>query len=99
MQWELSGKAAALTDGAYTVAIRPHHVSPVRESGDQVELNGKVSVTELSGSESSAHFTLGDQSWVSLASGVHPYKVGSDHAFYMDPAKCFYFAPDGAAVA
>jgi glycerol transport system ATP-binding protein len=97
--WELSGKAAGMADGIYTVAIRPHHVSPVRESGDQVELHGRVSVTELSGSESSAHFAMGDQSWVSLAPGVHPYKVGTDHAFYMDLAKCFYFAPDGALVA
>ena len=99
VQWELSGKAADLRDGAYTVAIRPHHVSPVRESGDQVELFGRVSVTELSGSESSAHFTLGDGSWVSLAPGVHAFNVGTEHAFYMDPAKCLYFAPDGAAVA
>ena len=99
VQWELTGKAAALADGAYTVAIRPHHVSPVRMNDDQVELQGKVSVTELSGSESSAHFSLGDGSWVSLAPGVHPYMVGTDHAFYMDPAKCLYFAPDGAAVA
>ena len=52
-----------------------------------------------SGSESSAHFRMGDVTWVSLATGVHPYQVGQDHHFYMDTAQAFYFAPDGALVA
>ncbi len=97
--WSLSGAAAALADGPYTVAVRPNHVSPRRTSGDQVELTGRVLVTELSGSESSAHFRMGDATWVSLSPGVHPFEVGKDHRFYMDPAHCFYFAPDGALVA
>ena len=97
--WQLHGTAADLPDGAYTVAIRPHHVSPVQEPGALVPLKGTVQVTELSGSESSAHFRLGDGSWVSLAPGVHPYEVGEEHQFYMDPSKCFLFAQDGKRVA
>lgn len=97
--WALSGPAANLTDGPYTVAIRPNHVSPRHQTGAQVELTGQVLVTELSGSESSAHFRMGDVTWVSHSPGVHPYQVGQDHRFYMDPAHCFYFAPDGACVA
>ncbi|SLN28296.1 sn-glycerol-3-phosphate import ATP-binding protein UgpC [Pseudoruegeria aquimaris] len=99
VKWELTGKAADLADGEYTVAVRPHYVSPIRHSAAHVPLTGTVQVTELSGSESSAHFTLGAESWVSLAPGVHPYRVGEDHEFFMDPSKCFYFAPDGALVA
>ena len=81
------------------MAIRPHHVTPVQNNAQSVALNGVVKVTELSGSESSAHFQMGDDGWVSLAHGVHPYEVGEDHAFYMDPSKAFYFAPDGSLVA
>ncbi|MCT8158749.1 ABC transporter ATP-binding protein [Pseudoruegeria sp. SHC-113] len=99
VKWELTGKAADLADGDYTVAVRPHYVSPIRHSAAHVSVTGTVQVTELSGSESSAHFSLGSESWVSLAPGVHPYKVGEDHEFFMDPSKCFYFAPDGALVA
>ena len=62
-------------------------------------MDGKVLVTELSGSESSAHFQLGDDGWVSLAHGVHPYEIGKSHRFYMDPSQAFYFAPDGRLVA
>jgi glycerol transport system ATP-binding protein len=99
VSWPLSGAAANLPDGHYTVAVRPHHVAPVASSPDDVLLNGTVLVTELSGSESSAHFRMGDDGWVSLSHGVHPYQIGQEHPFYMDASKCFYFAPDGRLVA
>ncbi|GAB4382383.1 ABC transporter ATP-binding protein [Albidovulum sp.] len=97
--WTVTGAAAALADGAYTVAIRPHHVSPVRTDAARVPMIGRVQITELSGSESTAHFRMGSDTWVSLAQGVHRFNVGEDHQFFMDPDNCFYFAPDGAFVA
>lgn len=102
--WKLNGSASGLGDGTYSVGIRPHHVLPVQPSSGSslenlVSLSGIVQITELSGSESSAHFLLGDDSWVSLAPGVHPYQVGQEHNFYMDPVHCFYFGPDGKLVA
>lgn len=97
--WTLTNDAASLTDGDYVIAIRPHRVSPVRMEEADIALQGKVLVTELSGSESSAHFKMGNEDWVSLASGVHPYKIGENHMFYMNPANCRYFAVDGTRVA
>jgi glycerol transport system ATP-binding protein len=97
--WALTGIAANLQDGQYTVAVRPNHIIPTRTSLTTVTLKGTVLVTELSGSESSAHFKMGDYTWVSLARGIQPYQIGEAHDFYMDPDKCFYFAPDGALVA
>ena len=97
--WQLSGASSSLSDGNYKVAIRPNHVLPVKKSDNLIELTGTVQITELSGSESSAHFLMGSSAWVSLASGVHPYQVGEEHKFYMDPAHCFYFTPDGKTVA
>lgn len=99
IRWQLSGRAASLPDGAYTIAVRPHRVTPKRTTEHDVELRGSVLVTELSGSDSSAHFRLGEDSWVSLAAGVHPYQVGEDHVFFMDPAHCRYFSIDGKRVA
>ncbi|MFY0680670.1 MAG: ABC transporter ATP-binding protein [Thalassovita sp.] len=99
VSWTLSGTAAGLADGDYTVAIRPHHVRPLASGQSHVQISGTVQVTELSGSESSAHFAMGAGSWVSLAAGVHPYQVGEVHDFYLDPTACYFFAPDGARVA
>ena len=42
---------------------------------------------------------MGADGWVSLSHGVHPYRVGENHRFFMDPSKAFYFAPDGRLVA
>ena len=104
----MSGTAAGLSDGAYSLAIRPYHVLPSASKKATVRLDGRVQVTELSGSESSAHFDLGlggtaggeaHANWVSLSAGVHPYEIGEMHDFYMDPSACYFFAPDGSRAA
>ncbi|TYC52162.1 ABC transporter ATP-binding protein [Rhodobacterales bacterium] len=95
ISWTASGAAVGLSDGHYTLAIRPNHVLPVETPAHSVRLDGHVLVTELSGSESSAHFDMDGHAWVSLSAGVHPYSVGEVHAFFLDPRHCFYFAPDG----
>jgi len=96
--WSATGASASLTDGAYQMAVRPHNVTPIASDTNTVALSGEVLVTELSGSESSAHFKMPSANWVSLSHGVHPYQIGQEHAFYLDPTACFYFAPDGARV-
>jgi len=99
VSWTLNGAAANLPDGSYTVAVRPHHVTPNAANAGDVALQGKVLVTELSGSESSAHFEMGQNGWVSLAHGVHSYQVGEEHQFYMDVEQALYFSSDGKRVA
>ena len=58
-----------------------------------------MQITELSGSESVAHFAVGDTTWVAQSNGVHPYRVGDTHEFYLDVGHALYFAPDGRRVA
>jgi glycerol transport system ATP-binding protein len=90
--------SGGMADGFYIVAVRPHHVTPMQTAKNTVALAGEVLVTELSGSESSAHFRMPEADWVSLSHGVHPYEIGASHPFYLDPTACFYFTPDGARV-
>ncbi|MEM1267327.1 MAG: ABC transporter ATP-binding protein [Pseudomonadota bacterium] len=99
LHWQVAAEAAALRDGPYTMGIRPHHITPTEPEGDTVRITGDVQITELSGSESVAHFAVGPTSWVSLAAGIHPYRVGEAHDFFMVPGHCYYFAPDGALAA
>ena len=96
--WTARGAMAGLADGTYHIALRPHHVVPQATATADVALTGTVMVTELNGSESSAHFRMGAVDWVSLASGVHPYQVGEAHRFYMDPGQCFVFDTAGRKV-
>lgn len=98
LNWPAEGLARSIPDGNYTLGVRPHFVNPVGQNAGAVELNGKVQVTELSGSESVAHFAMGNDTWVSQANGLHPFKVGEHHHFYLDSGKCFYFDSHGQSV-
>ena len=97
--WQVEGDVAALADGRYTVGIRPHDITPIEPDGPSVPLTGRILITELSGSESVAQFSLGDRVWVSLAAGAHPYRIGEEHRFHMFPGRCFYFDRSGALAA
>ncbi|WP_371168989.1 ABC transporter ATP-binding protein [Aliiroseovarius sp. 2305UL8-7] len=96
VSWPANPETQGLTDGTYTVAVRPNHIVPHPSAAARVPLEGRIAVTELSGSESSAHFEFDDHAWVSLAHGAHPYEIGENHTFYMDANACLYFAPDGS---
>ena len=99
LHWPAEGEAADLRDGSYMLGIRPHYVTPTRPEAPSVPIDGKVEITELSGSESVAHFSLGDRIWVSLSSGTHPYRVGEAHEFHLLPSQCYYFDETGALAA
>ncbi len=99
VDWAVTGEAAGLADGDYTVGLRPHHLTPAAPKEPSVSLTGIVQITELSGSESVAHLEVGNTRWVSTSSGVHPYQLGQTHEFHMIPGQCFYFAPDGSLTA
>ncbi|WP_068115088.1 ABC transporter ATP-binding protein [Tropicimonas marinistellae] len=100
LDWPVYGDAAQLPDGRYMVGIRPHHISPVSTDDSTVPITGTVRITELSGSESVAHFTVsGERIWVSQSAGVQRYRVGAPHQFHMVPGQCFYFAGDGQLAA
>ncbi|HRO13307.1 ABC transporter ATP-binding protein [Amaricoccus sp.] len=99
VRWSATGAAATLPDGPYTLALRPHLVTPRRLSEHEVPLQGIVQITELSGSESVAHFAVGDTTWVAQSNGVHPYRVGDTQEFWLDVAHALYFAADGRRAA
>ena len=75
--WDLSGDAADIADGDYTVAIRPNDILPERTETATVEMSGVVQITELTGSESSAHFSFGENHWVSQSRGVQAGNYGT----------------------
>jgi glycerol transport system ATP-binding protein len=96
VSWPAQGKLQALPDGAYTMGLRPHYVAPSVNGHGGVQVECKVLIAEISGSESVVHFDLGGLTWVSLSHGVHAFRVGEVARFTLEVERCFYFAPDGA---
>jgi glycerol transport system ATP-binding protein len=90
----------SLADGDYLLGIRAHHVTPFRQTPDALATEGRVLVTELSGSESILHVDLGGGTWISQSHGVHPFEVGSTARLYVDMTRGFLFdREDGRLVA
>lgn len=94
VSWPAGAALKDQPDGPYTIGIRPHHVTPVAHSADAVQVEGKVLVAELSGSESIVHFSLYEHPWVSQSHGVHPFRVGEAATLFIDASRCLYFGPD-----
>jgi glycerol transport system ATP-binding protein len=99
VRWPAGGRAAALPDGDYTLGLRPHFVTPDRSGGGQVPIAGVVQITELSGSESVAHFQAAGRTWVAQSEGAHPYRVGETRDFFLDVGRALYFDAAGRRVA
>jgi glycerol transport system ATP-binding protein len=93
-----AGAAAKLPDGVYTLGIRPHHVTPLPGAGESVEIEGRVLVTELSGSESVIHLDVGGTTWVSQSHGIHPFEVGSQAKLHVEVGRALFFGPSGERV-
>jgi glycerol transport system ATP-binding protein len=97
VSWPASGAVAALPDGHYTLGLRPHFVSP--RGGPGVPLTGEISIAELTGSESVAHFGFAGSTWVAQSDGMHPYQIGTRQEFRLDVARGLYFDDKGRRVA
>jgi len=94
VSWTVTDVLRGREDGPYTVAIRPHHVTPRPASPDAIQVTGEVLVAELSGSESVIHVRLEGHPWVSQSHGIHPFKVGDAATMFIDPRQCLYFDAD-----
>ena len=97
-EWPVAGAAEQLADGSYILGIRPHHVSPQASSDFTAAIQGKVMVTEISGSESVIHITTGENVWVSLAHGIHELEIGSPAILHADLSRAMFFSPSGRLV-
>jgi glycerol transport system ATP-binding protein len=94
VSWPVPERIAGLADGDYTIGFRPHHINlhPLGERALEVE--GRVMITEISGSESVVHVQVAGSTWVSLSHGIHLYQVGDIARLYLQTNRCFYFDLD-----
>ena len=88
VQWKSDVK---IKDGKYKIGIRPHNITTYKEGNNTVEINGKVLISELSGSESLIHFTNGNLNWVSLSNGIQQKNIGENTKLFMNVDEFLYF--------
>jgi glycerol transport system ATP-binding protein len=92
------GRYAGIADGVYTVGFQPHHLSVAPQTAAAVPLRAKVSVTEITGSESFIHLDFADVRWVMLAAGVHAFQPDDTIDVFIDPRHLMVFDGNGRAV-
>jgi glycerol transport system ATP-binding protein len=90
---------SSVADGRVVIGFRPHHLSPQPQSGASVAIPAKVTVTEITGSESFVHVSNGFGKWVMLARGVHDFTPDTDITVNLDTRHLLAFREDGTSAA
>jgi len=90
---------SSVADGRVVIGFRPHHLSPAPVSSSSVAIPAKVTVTEITGSESFIHVTNGFGKWVMLTRGVHDLAPDSDITVNLDTRHLLAFREDGTSAA
>ncbi|MHA6642387.1 ABC transporter ATP-binding protein [Mesorhizobium sp. A623] len=88
-----------IADASYTIGFQPHHLSLERPSANAVPVRAKVSITEITGSESFVHLDFADVRWVMLAHGIHTFMPDEMVEVFIDPRHIMVFDAAGQAVA
>ncbi len=92
------GDLAGIADSSYTIGFQPHHLSLTRPNAAAVSVPAKVSVTEITGSESFVHLDFADVRWVMLTHGVRVYEPDETVEVFIDPRHLMVFDETGRAV-
>jgi len=98
VNWLAENRYAGLADGTYTIGFRPHHINLSAKNEHSIKVTGKVTVTEISGSESIVHITVGNDTWVSLSQGIHGLEAGDQAELYIQIDRCFYFSENSKLI-
>jgi glycerol transport system ATP-binding protein len=85
-------------DGIYTVGFQPHHLSLQRRSPEAVPVTARVTITEITGSESFVHLSFADANWVMLTRGIHGFQPDERIEVFIDPRHLMVFEADGRAM-
>lgn len=99
VRWPAGARYAGLPDGHYQIGIRPHHITPQAPQGPSAAIEGRVLVTELSGSESILHFEVEEGAWISQSHGIHAVPVGQIARLYIDTEQCLFFDQEDRRIA
>lgn len=95
-QLQLPPTLSEVPDGRYTMAFRADAVSVGARPAHAMDFAGRVSVSEINGSETFVHVVVGDTTWVSLVPGVYAGQPGDAVEVHIDLDGIFLFDATGA---
>ena len=90
-----TGALSGIADGAYTMAFRADIVTLAQPWPKAITFEGRVSVAEISGSESFVHVSTALGTLVCVETGVSRLQPGDTVALHVDATRVFVFGPDG----
>ncbi|CTQ51217.1 ABC transporter ATP-binding protein [Jannaschia donghaensis] len=96
---EARGALATLADGRYLAGFRPNHVEIAGRGEHDLTFDTRLTVTELTGSETFVHLDHDGDRWVGLIHGVHTLDIGAALSVHVDPAHIYIFRETGELVA
>ena len=89
----------SLSSGQYRFGVRSNHLFLSRTHAEDAEINTKVELAEINGSETFIHGHYADSRLVVQEDGVHPCRMGAEISIYVHPSSFFVFDQAGALVA
>ncbi|CAB1084975.1 hypothetical protein JY97_05380 [Alkalispirochaeta odontotermitis] len=99
IEFPLIDHLASLPAAQYIFGVRSNHLSVNRTGSADAEIRTKVELSEINGSETFIHANFEQSRLVVQEDGVHPYRMGTDVAIYVNPSNFFVFDEAGALVA
>ncbi|GGL83294.1 ABC transporter ATP-binding protein [Pseudooceanicola nanhaiensis] len=94
----VSGRLADLPDGRYTAGFRPNHLEIRQHSAEALRFTARLSVTELTGSETFVHLDHHGEPWVGVVHGVHDLPLGEEIPVWLDPRHVYIFGAGGELI-
>lgn len=94
----LKGHLDELPEGKYTYGIRANHLFFKSQSPSDLEINIRVDLSEINGSETFIHGHYQNFKLVTQEVGVHSMKMGATIPIYVNPSRFFVYSTDGILV-
>ena len=83
---------------AKTIGIRPHHIKLQTDDSSSIEVRAKVTLSEITGSETFIHASALNQQWTMAIHGVHHFNASDDIVLYLKPNHFILFDANGTAI-
>ncbi len=95
----LPGHMRSLSAGKYQFAVRSNHFGLSRTGAQDIEIQARVELSEINGSETFLHVDYGAVRLVVQENGIHPRSIGAQVRIYLNPELFFVYDQGGDIVA